>query len=47
MSFLNDFKIIVRTVSVVFQKKDILVGDEHVLLDLDVERSGVVSNGEK
>ena len=47
LSFLNDFKIIVRTVSVVFQKKDILVGDEHVLLDLDVERSGVVSNGEK
>jgi lipopolysaccharide/colanic/teichoic acid biosynthesis glycosyltransferase len=47
LTFLNDFKIIVRTVLVVFQKKDILVGDEHVLLDLDVERSGVVSSGEK
>lgn len=47
LSFLNDLKIIVRTVLVVFQKKDILVGDEHVLLDLDVERSEVVPNGEK
>lgn len=47
LSFLNDLKIILRTVLVVFQKKDILVGDEHVLLDLDVERSGVVPNGKK
>ena len=47
LSFLNDLKIIVRTVLVVFQKKDILVGDEHVLLDLDVERSEVVPNEEK
>ncbi|WP_019230347.1 sugar transferase [Sedimentibacter sp. B4] len=47
LTFLNDVNIIVRTVLVVFQKKDILVGDEHVLLDLNVERSGVVPNGEK
>jgi len=47
LTFLNDIKIIVKTVLVVFMKRDILVGNEHVLLDLDVERSGVVLNGEK
>lgn len=38
VTIFNDIKIIVKTVLVVFQKKDILVGDEHVLLDLDIER---------
>lgn len=47
LTFANDVKIIARTVLVVFQKKDILVGDEHVLLDLDVERSGVKLNGNR
>ncbi|MBS7528109.1 sugar transferase [Fusibacter paucivorans] len=45
VTLLSDIKIIVKTVLVVFQKKDILVGDEHVLLDLDVERSGDMPNG--
>ena len=45
LSFINDVKIVIRTVFVVFQKKDILVGDEHVLLDLDVERHGGMSDG--
>lgn len=39
ITFLLDLKIIVNTLLVVFQKKDILVGTEHVLKDLDVERS--------
>lgn len=38
LNFILDIKIMIRTIIVVFQKKDILVGDEHVLLDLDIER---------
>lgn len=45
MTLLNDIIIIVKTVVVVFQKKDILVGNEHILLDLDVERGEGVSDG--
>lgn len=45
IKLLKDIEIIIRTLLVVFQKKDILVGNEHVLLDLDVERKEVVSNG--
>lgn len=44
VTIFNDIKIIVKTVLVVFQKKDILVGDEHVLLDLDVERREALSD---
>ncbi len=40
LTFINDIKIIIKTFLVVFQKKDILVGDEHVLLSLDLEREG-------
>ncbi|MBS4030272.1 MAG: sugar transferase [Clostridiales bacterium] len=38
LSFLLDIKIIINTVLVVFQRKNILTGSEHVLEDLDVER---------
>lgn len=38
LSFLLDLKIIIKTILVVFQRKDILVGTEHVIKDLDVER---------
>lgn len=41
ITFFNDLRIILGTVLAVVSKKDILVGDEHVLLDLDVERSEV------
>ena len=44
VTIFNDIKIIVKTILVVFQKKDILVGDEHVLLDLDVERREALSD---
>lgn len=38
LSFLLDIKIIIKTILVVFQRKDILVGSEHVLKNLDIER---------
>lgn len=38
LSFILDIKILIDTVFVVFKRKDILVGSEHVLKDLDVER---------
>lgn len=38
LSFLLDLKILLKTISVVLKRKDILVGDEHVLKDLDIER---------
>ncbi|AQU81092.1 sugar transferase [Planococcus faecalis] len=44
MSFLLDFKIIIGTILVVFQRKDILVGTEHILKDLDIERKEEFSN---
>lgn len=37
-SFLFDMKIIFYTLVVVFKRKDILVGSEHILKDLDIER---------
>lgn len=45
LSFLYDIKILLKTVSVVFLRKDILVGTEHVLQDLDVERKGEFHDG--
>jgi len=45
LTFLLDLKIVIKTVLVVFQRKDILVGSEHVLRDLDVERSVIVNYG--
>lgn len=45
LSFLNDVNIAVRTVAVVLNRKDVLVGSEHVLQDLDVERAGVSKGG--
>jgi lipopolysaccharide/colanic/teichoic acid biosynthesis glycosyltransferase len=38
LTLLLDLQIFIRTISVVFRRNDILVGDEHVLKDLDVER---------
>lgn len=38
LSLILDIKIIIGTVLVVLKKKDILVGSEHILKDLDVER---------
>jgi lipopolysaccharide/colanic/teichoic acid biosynthesis glycosyltransferase len=38
LSFMLDLKIVIKTVLVVLKRKDILVGSEHVLQDLDVER---------
>jgi undecaprenyl phosphate N,N'-diacetylbacillosamine 1-phosphate transferase len=44
LSFWQDIKIIFNTVLVVFQRKNILVGSEHVLKDLDVERKEEFNN---
>jgi len=41
MCMLMDIKIIMKTVLVVVTKKDIRVGSEHVLQDLDMERRGI------
>lgn len=38
LSFSLDIKIILDTILVVFKRKDILVGDEHIIKDLDIER---------
>ncbi|OCA84601.1 sugar transferase [Bacillus sp. FJAT-27986] len=38
LSFMLDIKILINTILVVFQRKDILVGSEHIMKDLDVER---------
>lgn len=38
LSFILDVKILINTILVVFQRKDILVGSEHIMKDLDVER---------
>jgi len=38
ISFILDIKIIVNTFLVVLKRRDILVGSEHILEDLDVER---------
>jgi undecaprenyl phosphate N,N'-diacetylbacillosamine 1-phosphate transferase len=38
ITFLNDMRIVIKTVLAVFQRKDILVGEEHILKDLDTER---------
>jgi undecaprenyl phosphate N,N'-diacetylbacillosamine 1-phosphate transferase len=38
LSLLVDMKILINTILVVFQRKDILVGSEHIMKDLDVER---------
>jgi undecaprenyl phosphate N,N'-diacetylbacillosamine 1-phosphate transferase len=38
LSFILDVKILINTILVVFQRKDILVGSEHIMEDLDVER---------
>ncbi|MGD9678851.1 MAG: sugar transferase [Vulcanibacillus sp.] len=38
-SFVLDLIIIFKSILVVFERKDILVGSEHILKDLDVERS--------
>jgi undecaprenyl phosphate N,N'-diacetylbacillosamine 1-phosphate transferase len=38
LSFILDVKIFINTILVVFQRKDILVGSEHIMKDLDVER---------
>lgn len=40
LAFYLDFKIIVKTVVNVMSRKDVLVGTEHILKDLDEERSG-------
>jgi len=39
LSFLLDVRILIRTVLVVLNRKDVLVGEAHVLRDLDAERS--------
>lgn len=38
LSLILDVKILINTILVVFQRKDILVGSEHIMKDLDVER---------
>lgn len=40
ISFLQDLNIIFHTLKKVVKKEDILIGKEHILLDLDVERKG-------
>ncbi len=44
ISFMLDIKILLKTVIVVFKRKDILVGTEHILKDLDVERREEFAN---
>src|SRR5690625_2569695 len=44
LSFFLDMKIVINTVLVVFQRKNILVGSEHILKDLDVERKKEFEN---
>lgn len=41
MSFLNDVKIVLKTIIKVIKKSDIVVGDEHVMLNLNEERSEI------
>ena len=38
VSFINDIKIVLKTIMKVLKKQDILVGQEQILLDLDEER---------
>jgi undecaprenyl phosphate N,N'-diacetylbacillosamine 1-phosphate transferase len=38
LSLTLDIKILINTILVVFKRKDILVGSEHIMKDLDVER---------
>ncbi|AEE26798.1 GNAT family N-acetyltransferase [Francisella hispaniensis] len=42
--FILDLQIILKTVKKIFKREDILVGDEHILENLDVERSYMTSN---
>lgn len=43
ITFVNDIKILIKTVMKVIKKEDILVGKEHKILDLDKERKNVNS----
>ncbi|MDF0727055.1 sugar transferase [Cytobacillus sp. S13-E01] len=45
LSFILDVKILINTILVVFQRKDILVGSEHIMKDLDVERKDEFNYG--
>ncbi len=45
LSFMLDVKIVIDTMLVVLKRKDILVGSEHVLKDLDVERKKEFNRG--
>ena len=45
LTFLLDIKILLDTIFVVFRRKDILVGNEHVIKDLDIERNEEFSDG--
>jgi lipopolysaccharide/colanic/teichoic acid biosynthesis glycosyltransferase len=44
LSFLLDVRIMMRTVLVVLNRKDVLVGSTHVLRDLDMERSAEIDS---
>lgn len=43
ITFVNDIKILIKTIMKVIKKEDILVGKEHKILDLDKERKNVNS----
>jgi len=45
LSFMLDVKIVIGTMLVVIKRKDILVGSDHVLKDLDVERKKEFDRG--
>lgn len=47
LTFLLDVKILINTFLVVFLRKDILVGSEHIMKDLDVDRKGELEYGFK
>ncbi|MCU7557551.1 sugar transferase [Macrococcus capreoli] len=45
ITFINDFKILIKTAEKVVKRADIVVGSEHVMEDFDVERSQLNNNG--
>ncbi len=46
-TFMNDVKIVLKTIKKVIKKEDILVGTEHTMENLDVERKKISSANKK
>ena len=46
-TFVNDVKIILKTIKKVIKKEDILVGKEHTMENLDIERIKIINADKK